>query len=67
MSDARENGFAYAGPPGNRIYSVGKCMVCSLALFNDKPEPRHICFFCERDAACTKPHPTTTQPPSTAT
>jgi hypothetical protein len=65
MSDARENGFAYAGKPGNRLYSVGTCRVCRLALFNDKPVAREFCYLHE-EAACTQPQPTT-QAPSTAT
>jgi hypothetical protein len=65
MSDARENGFAYAGKPGNRYYMVGKCKVCGLALGSDEPVAREFCSIHE-EAACTQPQPTT-QAPSTAT
>ena len=62
--DGRENGFAYAGKPGNRIYSVGKCKKCDLALFNDKPVAREFCSQHEGEA-CTQQ--LTTLAPSTAT
>jgi hypothetical protein len=56
--DGRENGFAFAGKPGNRIYSVGQCKVCNLALMNDKPIAREFCSKHEGEA-CPKPLPQT--------
>ena len=44
--------FPYAGPEGNRIYMVGMCRVCGLALGSDKPVKRDYCFEHEEKTPC---------------
>ena len=37
--------FPYVGPPGNRLYRVGLCKICSLLLVDDKPVAREYCYW----------------------
>ncbi len=42
--------FPSVGPPGHKIYSVGKCKNCKVALMSYRPEPRELCGHCEKAA-----------------
>jgi hypothetical protein len=35
--------YPFVGPPGDRLYKVGLCRVCDIALFDDKRRPRDVC------------------------
>jgi hypothetical protein len=40
--------FPFCGPPDDRIYSLGSCAICGVAMIGERPEPVEICEACAR-------------------
>ena len=51
-----EHGFPYCGPPGDRLYKVGRCKVCSIPMFDDEPIAADLCDFCAGNETIRKPN-----------